>query len=198
MSDTKIIISPAFFIVIAASAIFDTSGTFSVVLFAVMIHEFGHIFALSALGIRIDTVRLRMFGLEICADIPRGKREALVMAAGPCANLLSAALFLLFRSEHALSLAACSVILGVFHLMPCEGLDGGSALKALFYRKKCENTVNICVKAFTVTLAGCFVCAALHLVLTERLNLSLIVLPVYLILNLISERKTYTCRTALT
>ena len=202
MNDTEIIVSPAFFMVVAVSALFDVSGTFSAVVIAVIIHELGHIAALKALKIRINTIRLRMFGLEISADIPKGKREAVIMIAGPGANILSAVLFYVISvicdNSFFISLTACSLILGFFHLLPCAGFDGGAALKALFYHSNRKNIVDLFVKVFTITVSICLIYAALRLVFTHKSNLSLLILPVYLILNLLSERNIYTSPAALT
>ena len=190
MNNTVITVSPAFFIVIAVSAIADRSGIFSFILIAVFIHELGHIAAMRALNIGINALRLRIFGLEICADIPKGRKEAFVMAAGPLANLLSVPLFLVFKNDFFVSLAACSFVLGLFHLLPCEGFDGGSALKALFFQKKREKAVANIVKFLTFTISACLFFAALYLMLTHRFNLSLLILPIYLLLNLFSDRKS--------
>src|SRR5262245_2843324 len=123
---------------------------FIVLLFAcVVLHEFGHVFAARAYGIRTSDVTLLPIGgvasLERMPEKP--SQEIVVALAGPIVNLVIA-LVLAFalgasfdlgqmaqleeaKSSLAGRVAAANVALCVFNLIPAFPMDGGRVLRAL-------------------------------------------------------------------
>lgn len=107
---------------------------------AAVIHECGHLFAARVLGIGLHSLEIGPLGATIKthgALISYGREWALC-AAGPGANLISAALtYLLFAdtagfSSHgtAFNFFAVSLSLAALNLLPIDGFDGGRMLAA--------------------------------------------------------------------
>src|SRR5262245_57329613 len=123
---------------------------FVVLLFVcVVLHEFGHVFAARAYGIRTSDVELLPIGgvasLERMPEKP--SQEIVVALAGPAVNLVIAAALIgllgasfdltqMTQLEQATStlagrVAAANVALCLFNLIPAFPMDGGRVLRAL-------------------------------------------------------------------
>jgi Zn-dependent protease/CBS domain-containing protein len=123
---------------------------FIVLLFVcVVLHEFGHVFAARAYGIRTSDVTLLPIGgvasLERMPEKPG--QEIVVALAGPAVNLVIAAALAVFaganfdfgqmaqfddaRSSLLGRIAVANVALCVFNLIPAFPMDGGRVLRAL-------------------------------------------------------------------
>ena len=97
---------------------------------AVVVHELGHIAALSLLGFRIKGIELEPAGLKINYAGSSGvSKEILSALAGPMAGMFFSAILLLIFKDYKLS-ADISVIYSLFNLLPIMPLDGGRALKS--------------------------------------------------------------------
>lgn len=122
----------AFFILIS-----DISVYTLIVLFSVMLHEAGHIFALNSCGIKPKKICVYPFGIDMRCDTSRISyyREFFVMLSGAAANLISCvislAICIVAYSRTSLFVAFCNAFLGITNLIPISGLDGGRALYAL-------------------------------------------------------------------
>lgn len=109
---------------------------------AAILHELGHLAALRLLRGRVEALRFRLSGAEICyrgTGISYGG-EVLLALAGPGMNLLWAALLALasrwYPEELLYRFIGCHLVLALFNLLPALPLDGGrvlqSALEARF------------------------------------------------------------------
>ncbi len=123
---------------------------FMVLLFlCVLLHEFGHIFAARAFGVRTpDVILLPIGGVSRLERIPeKPKEEFLIAIAGPMVNVaITLVLFLLAGANisnfHLATLwsakvsmverlALVNLFLAVFNLIPAFPMDGGRVLRAL-------------------------------------------------------------------
>jgi Zn-dependent protease len=126
------------------------SMLFIVLLFAcVLLHEFGHVLAARAFGIRTPDITLYPIGgvarLERMPEKP--VQELIVALAGPAVNVVIATfLFLIVGASASLGgvetladpraalltrLAAVNIFLVLFNLIPAFPMDGGRVLRAL-------------------------------------------------------------------
>lgn len=95
---------------------------------AALLHECAHLLAIAAAGespqrMRVSAagLRLEMRGTAICPV----RRMAVILAAGPAANLLAA---LCFQHSGMPESAAANLSLALFNLLPYPATDGGSLL----------------------------------------------------------------------
>lgn len=109
---------------------------------AAILHELGHLVALRLLRGRVEALRFRLSGAEICyrgTGISYGG-EVLLALAGPGMNLLWAAVLALasrwYPEDLLYRFIGCHLVLALFNLLPALPLDGGrvlqSALEARF------------------------------------------------------------------
>ena len=99
-------------------------------LFAVLIHEFGHLAAAKLLGVGNVSFALKSMGGIFTFDFSHTSfiREIIVHLSGSVFGLISAAAaYALFR-ESALFFVGVSVSLSIVNLLPIFGFDGGGIL----------------------------------------------------------------------
>ena len=98
---------------------------------ACVLHELGQIAAAAAFGGRVERLSLTVVGAELRIDyyIPLTYvQDSLVALAGPGANLLAGGLFLALNWE---LVAALTLAVGIFNLLPILPLDGGRVVYGL-------------------------------------------------------------------
>ena len=100
-------------------------------LLACAVHELGHVAAARCFGGRVERLSLTVVGAELRIDyyIPLTYvQDSLVALAGPGANLLAGGLFLALNWE---LVAALTLAVGIFNLLPILPLDGGRVVYGL-------------------------------------------------------------------
>ncbi len=96
---------------------------------AIAAHEGAHFAVARALGHRAGRLRLTPLGLRMPISGSLSYRdEALIAAAGPCANLV---LLLAALASGRQDFAALNLALAGVNLLPLDGFDGGRLLSAL-------------------------------------------------------------------
>lgn len=120
------------------------------ILFAVAVHELGHIFVMLALGIKLNTCKSRFWGIKITADFSGSSyaKELAVILAGSGANLLFA---FLLRDLDGYAYAALSY--GMFNLLPAHFLDGGEAFRLFLLMHGVQPaSVRAIIRGFTLAV----------------------------------------------
>ncbi len=182
---TEIYVSFLFTAIVCFMLAVDRTGLIIPTLFAVMIHECGHLLAMWAADCQPKAIRLIPTSVQIIRGFsPKRGGEAAIMLCGPLSNLVVFfSLFVnykMFGSEPSLKFAVLNLVISLFNLLPVSGLDGGTLLAMLIAKHtdiyRAENTVRIITGAFAV-LAFLF---GVYLWVSESVNISVFIVAVYL------------------
>ncbi|MFA5561154.1 MAG: hypothetical protein WDA00_00725 [Eubacteriales bacterium] len=123
----------------AAMLCYETVAVTLAVVFAVVLHECGHLLSFSLLGEPPPKIRGCPGGVRILSARSLSYRKELLTAlAGPTANLAAAALCLLFARQaegYLLLCATMQLLVAAGNLLPIQTLDGGRALSAVVSMK---------------------------------------------------------------
>ncbi|MDO4607571.1 MAG: site-2 protease family protein [Clostridia bacterium] len=182
---TEIYVSFLFCAVLCFMLVVDRTGLIIPTLFAVFIHESGHLLAMWAADCQPRAIRLIPASVQIIRGFsPKAHGEVAITVCGPAANLVIFGVLLanyyIFKSRQSLIFAILNLVLALFNLLPVSGLDGGTLLTIAFARftdiYKAEAIVRIitAVFAFAVFLLG------VYLWVSGTVNLSVFIVAVYL------------------
>jgi len=185
---TEIYVSFLFIAVISFMLCIDKTGLCLPTLFAVLIHESGHLFAMWICECQPKSVRLVPTSIEITRGFSRKKYgETVIALLGPLANVaLFLSLYINFRitkSDISLVWAVLNLVVALFNLLPVSGLDGGVVLenileKRLQSKQKAEKVVKLTTLTigFSVLILGAFS------LICGELNISVIIVGIYIII----------------
>ena len=133
----KVRCSKPFLLCVVLLCLLDDRGFCLLVFAGILIHEAGHLLAILMLRCRVEQLELRLSGLNLTYEeghLSYGK-DAWIALAGPLANLLTAAILIVYGracQTEAMNLAiGVHVLLAGFNLLPALPMDGGRALQAL-------------------------------------------------------------------
>ena len=182
---TQIYISFLFCATLCFMIAIDRTGLIIPTLFAVFIHESGHLLAMWAADCQPKAVRLIPTSVQIIRGFSTKKYgETAITFCGPAANMvLFFALFAnykFFGSEFSLNFAILNFVIAVFNLLPVSGLDGGTLLTLFIARftnfYKAESIVRIVTVAFAIVafLLG------VYLASSGVVNISVFIVAIYL------------------
>ena len=129
---TKLHFSPGFLVTIALSVLAGAGEVLPLVLAAALCHELGHLFILWLYHVPVEAVTITPMGAVIRAPLQDHLsygRDLLATLAGAMVNFALAFLFARVTGEYLF--AGANFLLGVYNLLPVQGLDGGRALYLL-------------------------------------------------------------------
>lgn len=187
---TNIYVSFLFAALIALLLATDRTGLAVPTLFAVFVHETGHLFAMWVLDCAPKSIKLIPAGIQITrSPFERYKKDVAVALVGPLVNLVIFITlyinYLCFKNEITLIYALINLIVGVFNLLPVKGLDGGTILYSLVASRAGINKAALILRLITSLLAVGIFIAAVTLTLRGRVNLSMYIMALYLFLGVI-------------
>ena len=130
MKEFELDIKPTALLLFALIYFFDESGFIALALPAAVFHELGHFFAMKMGGMRLRSLRLGLFGVEMdyWGNLSGGWGAA-ALCAGPLAGLIYFALCMLFPYEYCRLSGEMSLALSCFNLIPVLPLDGGRLMQ---------------------------------------------------------------------
>lgn len=182
---TEIYISFLFCAVVCFMLAVDRTGLVIPTLFAVFIHETGHLLAMWAADCQPKQIRLIPSSVQIVRGFsPKRCGEAAIAFCGPATNLVIfgalTANYFIFKSEQSLTFSLLNLVIAVFNLLPVSGLDGGTLLTLAIahftdiYRAERIVRIITAVFAFVVFLLG------VYLWVSGTVNISVFIVAVYL------------------
>ncbi len=182
---TEVYISFLFCAVLCFMLVIDRTGLIIPTLFAVFIHESGHLLAMWAAECQPKAIRLIPTSVQIIRGFsPKRCGEAIIAICGPAANIVVfgalLANYCIFKNEQSLNFATLNLVIAIFNLLPVSGLDGGTLL-TIFITKftdvyKAENIVQI----ITMIFAAIIFLLGVYLWASGTVNISMFIVAVYL------------------
>lgn len=118
----------------AIALLFDTAGLFRLLLLCSFVHEMGHIIAYTVFTHRIPRLQYYISGVSLMVQAPLSSwQELIVLCAGPFMNFVFACFFYglaLYQARYSFYfLAAVSLCVGLYNLLPVGVLDGARILQ---------------------------------------------------------------------
>ena len=164
----------------------DRTGLIIPTLFAVFIHESGHLLAMWAADCQPKSVRLIPTSVQIIRGFsPKKRGEAAIAVCGPIANIVLfgvlIANFLIFKSEQSLRFAILNLVLAAFNLLPVQGLDGGTLLSIFLSKFASVYKAESIVRIVTVVFAFIAFLLGIYLWASGTVNISVFIVAVYLL-----------------
>lgn len=184
---TEIKVSFMFFAIITLVLLTDKSGFALPAIFAVFVHECGHLTAMHAVGDSPRQICLIPASVKIVRSFKKSGYDMFIAISGPLANLLIFTVLLInykaFGNEKSLEYAVLNLVTAIFNLIPVKGLDGGiilyCALNKYYDEDVCEKTVKI----FTLSFAVIFLALGTFAALQNEPNISIFIIAAYLIIS---------------
>lgn len=156
------------------------TGRFLQMLSACLLHETAHLLAIAWMHRKPERLHLSAAGMQLTLKesmLCPVHKLCVILAAGAAANFLAAAGF---EALHLPDAAAANLSLGMFNLLPFSGTDGGTLLLALMEQHDCmrhpERPARVMRLLGILTAAGVIA----WMCVTGRVNLSLLVMVLYL------------------
>lgn len=126
MHRTELLISKWFPLHLALATMILPVKVLIAVFLSIFIHELGHLIMIKWFNLPVYSIKLNLNGARISTSPMTSQQELLCAAAGPLSNFI----ILLFAKYYPL-LAACSLVHGVFNLLPIGKMDGKRILTAI-------------------------------------------------------------------
>lgn len=184
---TEIYISFLFAAVITVMLATDRTGLCLPSLFAVIMHEIGHLFAMWVLDCAPKNIRLIPASVQITSGFSRGYRNDIIIAVcGPLVNfILFLTLYfnyLAFKNQITLYYGLLNLAIGLFNSLPVLGLDGGTVLFSVLAKKTNLNRAALTVRIITLICAAAVIISAVTLTVRGKINISLYIIGIYLLI----------------
>ena len=127
----------SFLLLAAAIVLFCGLDTAFAAFAAVLVHEGAHVLAARCFGGRLDSVTFELSGIALNARFPGLTSyvcDAVCAAAGPALNLVlgTALAFAAKGNKFLYTAAGANILLGIYNMIPADGLDGGTVAGAFF------------------------------------------------------------------
>lgn len=182
---TEIYISFLFCAVVCFMLVVDRTGLVIPTLFAVFIHESGHLLAMWAADCHPRAIRLIPSSVQIIRGFsPKKCGEIAVTVCGPASNLVIFGVlfgnFFIFKSEQSLSFAILNLVIAVFNLLPVSGLDGGTLLAAAIAHFTDIYRAERIVRIITAVFACITFLLGVYLWVSGTVNISVFIVAAYL------------------
>lgn len=170
---------------------------FLLCIFAILIHEAGHIFTMRLFGYSPDKIKISLYEIQISDNSRQrrtNKQNFFIIFFGPFANFICfiiCYLLYLFCNAIFMPFAIANLSICIFNLLPVLSLDGGQMLYILLLKKHsetfAEKAVNIISFIFLFPLSA----AGFLLLFNSEYNFSLLFVCFYIVLSLVCKNNRY-------
>lgn len=194
---TEITISYLIICVASICIIAGIFDSFLYCLFAIIIHESGHIILMCIFGYAPEKIKISLFEISI-SDRKRQERSFiqnfLIIFFGPFSNFICFILFYLLYligNDFFLYPAAANLSVGLFNVMPVMSLDGGQLLYLVLCRFFSESISQRVVNVITFIIIFPLAFFGFILLFNSKYNFSLLIVCIYLVLSLLCRNNKY-------
>ena len=194
---TEIIIS---YLIICIASVCIIAGAFDgflYCLFAIIIHELGHITLMCIFGYPPEKIKISLFEISI-SDEKRQERNFiqnfLIIFFGPFSNFICFILFYLLYligNDFFLYPAAANLSVGLFNILPVMSLDGGQLLYLILSRFFSDTVSQRIVNVITFLIIFPLAFFGFILLFNSKYNFSLLIVCTYLVFSLICKNNKY-------
>ncbi len=179
--------SVPFAVMLSFLLVTDSTGLMSASLFAVAMHEMGHLVAMHLTKCLPTSIKCGLGGILISGNsYCTQKQTLLISVSGPLMNVILTAVLLgfglVFDSYILCVFSAVQFLVGAVNLLPIKGLDGGDILKNILFSTNIKNVGFVCSLVSIVTACAVFV-IGLAVAVKNVSNPSLLLLGIYLIIE---------------
>ena len=183
--DTEIYFSFLFLAVITVMLATDKTGYMLPTLFAISVHEAGHLFMMWLLECAPKKIKLIPASVQISMSMSkRYRNDVLVALSGPLVNLVIFFTlyfnYFAYKNETVLVFALLNLVIAIFNLLPVKGLDGGTVLFCFLCKNLDINKATLVMRLITLILASSVIVLAVILTLKQKVNISLYIMGIYL------------------
>ena len=194
---TEITISYLIICIASVCIIVGAFDNFLYCLFAIIIHEAGHITMMCIFGYAPEKIKISLFEISI-SDGKRQERNFiqnfLIIFFGPFSNFICFILFYLLylcNSEFLLPIAMANLCTGLFNMLPVMSLDGGQLMYVILCRKFSEKSVERIINITAVIILFPLTVLGFMVLLNSKYNFSLLFVCAYLIASLLCKNNRY-------
>lgn len=115
----------------------ESMESIALIFLAVLIHEFGHLFAIKCLGVKLNYITIEPFGCSIIIDeYTDYKKDMVIALSGPLIGVLVSIicyiLMFFYPSVNLFYFLILNTFYSLINLIPCAELDGGRIADSYF------------------------------------------------------------------
>ena len=187
---TEIYISFLFSAVVTIMLATDRTGLMLPSVFAITMHELGHLFAMWCLECNPKRIKLIPTSIQITSNFSKGyKNDIIIALCGPIVNIiLFFSLYfnyLAYQNNTVLYFSLVNLVIGIFNVLPLWELDGGTILYSIIAQKSQPNRAALTVKIITRIVGVGIFLTAVYLTVKGKINFSLYIMAIYLFIGVI-------------
>lgn len=182
--------------IMTAVIIFDTTMSVVICFIAIIMHETGHLAALSFYGAFPKKIKLTLFDIAIVDSekyTRNSRQELVVVLAGVTVNFVFAVVsYIVFRCTNMVffgNMAVAHATLGVFNILPVDSLDGGQALFIILTKHFSIYKSMIILDIISFIVLVPVACTGFIVLLRSKYNFTLLLTALYLITVILLKHK---------
>lgn len=162
------------------------------------IHELAHLVAAVSIGLKVAYISIQPFGFNLRLKnkiINSLSDEIILYSAGPLINIIFAIIGIIIYSRstsiYAYDFYLKNISLFIINLLPILPLDGGVILKKIIMYKKGYRFAHNCMLIIGGIITIFLIIVSVYLVWINKFNYSVIMLTVFMIGNIFTQKEKY-------